>query len=259
MHSCLYVGQVRHRRLLPRPHQFHYRLFMAYLDLDELPDVFQKYWLWSTKRTAVARFRRNDHLGDNKTPLATAVRDVVEARTGQRPLGPIRLLTHLAYFGYRFNPVSFYYCYDEQGHTIQAIVAEINNTPWGEQYCYVLGEADNSGDDKTKKFQFDKDFHVSPFMPMDMRYDWRFTTPGKKIFVHMENYQDQQKQFDASLQLTRNPINSANLAGALLHFPFMTIKVITAIYYQALRLWLKRIPFYDRSGNKEAPDSVKPS
>ena len=129
MHSAIYHGSLRHRRFAPRPHVFGYPLFMVYLDLAELDTVFKGHWLWSTRRAAPARFVRADHLGDPAQPLDQAVRDLVESRGGQRPLGPIRLLTHLRYFGYAFNPVSFYYCFDAAGERVECIVAEVNNTP----------------------------------------------------------------------------------------------------------------------------------
>ena len=143
MNSCIYTGTVRHRRVNPVPHAFTYRLFMMYLDLGELPAVFQQRWLWSVDRPNVASFRRSDHVGDPGTPLEGSIRALVAERTGQTPDGPIRLLTHCRYFGYVFNPVSFFFCYDGSGEHVEAIVAEITNTPWGERHCYVLGERDN--------------------------------------------------------------------------------------------------------------------
>jgi DUF1365 family protein len=137
MNSCIYEGRVRHTRTTPVGHTFDYRLFMMYLDLDELPTLFQKRWLWSVSRPALARFHRDDHIGDPAESLSESVRKLVEAETGKRPEGPIRLLTNLAYFGYCFNPVSFYYCFSEDGETVETIVAEVNNTPWGERDTYV--------------------------------------------------------------------------------------------------------------------------
>jgi len=243
MQSAIYRGWVRHRRFAPREHSFRYRLFMMYLDLAELEEVFRGRWLWSTRRFALARFRREDHLGDPRVSLDRAVRDLVECNTGRRPTGPIRLLTHLRYFGYGFNPVSFYYCFDASGAHVETIVAEVNNTPWGEQHCYVLPEARNEGAGQHKRFRFAKDFHVSPFMPMDLDYDWRFSPPETRLNVHMR-LNSKAKMFDATLELQREPLNGANLARVLTAFPFMTIKVIAAIHWEALKLWLKRVPFH---------------
>jgi DUF1365 family protein len=257
MHSSLYVGQVRHRRFGPKPHAFAYRLFMLYLDLRELPELFARHWLWSYQRPNLAWFRRADHLGDPQVPLDTAVRDLVERSGAPRPDGPIRLLTHLRYFGYCFNPVSFYFCFDQRDQRVDTIVAEVNNTPWKQQYCYVLH---NDGGDRpgtARRYQLDKRFHVSPFMDMAMRYDWRFSHPGERLAVHMENHTQTHKLFDATLSLQRRPIDSANLASALLRYPLMTARLTGAIYYQALRLWLKRTPFFPHPEKKEAPDPVK--
>ena len=138
MQSCLYLGSLRHRRHAPRPHAFRYRVFMTYLDLGELDEVFRGRWLWSTRRPALAWMRRADYLGDPAVPLDEAVRERVARETGERPRGPIRLLTHLRMLGACFNPVSFYYCFDQAGERVETIVAEITNTPWNERHAYVL-------------------------------------------------------------------------------------------------------------------------
>ena len=257
MHSRLYVGQVRHRRFKPTDHSFHYGIFMAYLDLDELPGLFTRHWYTSLNRLNIVSFWRKHHLGASNTDLASAVRDFVYQQTTQRPQGPIRLLTHLSYFGYRFNPVSFYYCFDESGAQLEYIVSEINNTPWGEQYSYVHTVTDHK--QASARFQFKKAFHVSPFMPMEIDYDWRFRCPGDHLNVHMINKQEGQKIFDATLQLRQQPFTGTRLVLNLLRFPLVTLKVITAIYYQALRLWLKRVPFHSHPAHKEAPVAVKDS
>ncbi|WP_455223024.1 DUF1365 domain-containing protein [Kaarinaea lacus] len=248
MKSCIYTGQVRHRRFAPRAHEFHYRLFMMYVDLAELPLLFDKHWLWSSKKFALAWFRREDHYGKPGVRLEESIRQLVQKDTGHRPRGPIRLLTHFRYFGYCFNPVSFYYCFDEADTQVETIVAEVNNTPWGERHCYVLPEKRNIGNPQHKRFQFGKDFHVSPFMDTDIDYDWRFSQPGEQLNVHMENYQQgtnrQKKIFDATMVMQQRPLTTFNLTKTLIRFPFMTGKVIAGIYYQALKLWLKKFPFY---------------
>ncbi|NJD33077.1 MAG: DUF1365 domain-containing protein [Gammaproteobacteria bacterium] len=244
MHSCLYKGWVRHRRHAPGPHAFRYRVCMLYLDLAELPQALDGHWLWSARRPALARWHRRDHHGDPGERLDESIRALASQRGGGRPEGPIRLLTNPRYFGYGFNPVSFYYCFDASDTRIEAIVAEINNTPWGERHCYVLPSAANAGRPSRLRFRFGKDFHVSPFMPMDLDYDWRFSVPGERLLVHMENWRRGEHVFDATLSLAREPIGSKSLAGALAAYPFMTAKVAGAIYWQALRLWLKRTPFF---------------
>jgi DUF1365 family protein len=222
MQSCIYHGQVRHRRFAPIPHTFRYPPFMMYLDLDELPTLFKGRWLWSVERSAPARFRRRDHFGDPQVPLAQAVREIVERQTGHEPQGPIRLLTHLRYFGYCFNPVSFYFCHDSTGSHVETIVAEITNTPWGERYCYVLNDPHDEAHDTKKRYRFHKTFHVSPFMSMDVDYDWRFLAPGKQLVIHMGNRKAGSKFFDATLTLTRREISGPTLAWCLIRYPFMT-------------------------------------
>ena len=244
MHSAIFSGQVRHRRFEPVEHAFSYRLFMMYLDLDEVDTVFDGRWFWSTRRAAPARYRREDHLGDPQRPLADCVRSLVATESGHRPEGPIRLLTHLQYFGYCFNPVSFYYCFDAEDQRVEAIVAEVNNTPWGERTCYVLrDDSDRVG--PHQRFSPPKRMHVSPFMPMDVDYDWRFRAPDERLTVHMENYRKGDKMFDATLDLQRQEIGAGVLAKNLAVHPFMTGKVIAAIHWQALKLWIKGSPVYD--------------
>jgi DUF1365 family protein len=254
MQSCLYSGQVRHRRFGPVEHHFSYSLFMMYLDLAELPRLFTGRWLWSAEHFALAQFRRSDHLGDPHLPLDHAVRTLVEQRTGQRPHGPIRLLTHLRYFGYCFNPVSFYFCYDEADQHVETLVAEVTNTPWNEQYCYVLSEALNEGSREKKRYRFGKRFHVSPFMDMEVDYDWRLGAPGQQLTIHLENHNTNGKFFDATMRLARQEISGPMLAWALLRYPFMTGRVIAAIYVQALRLKLKKAPFYSHPDQRLADE-----
>ncbi len=242
---------------MPRPNRFRYRIYLTFLDLAELPALFDRFWLWSARAPALAWFRRADFLGDPAVPLDIAVRDRIESECGERPLGPIRLLTHIRHFGYNFNPVSFYYVYDASGSQLEFIVAEITNTPWEERHSYVLrlAAAQRSGP-QVWRWQFDKQFHVSPFLPMDMRYDWRFSAPGESLDVHMTNLRGNEVVFDATLSLTRVPITSGSLARALLSVPFITLKVVTLIYWQALVLLLKRTPFYTHPDKTGVPGSA---
>jgi DUF1365 family protein len=242
MNSRIYKGWVKHRRTAPTQNEFRYRMFMLYLDLAELPELFDGMPLWSARRWAPAWFKRSDYLGAPDVPLDQAVRDLVEARTGERPRGPIRLLTHLRYFGYCMNPVSFYYCFDETGVRVATIVAEITNTPWKERHQYVLPV---QGAARLKHFTFDKQFHVSPFLPMDMQYEWDFSEPKQRLFVHMQNLEHGERVFEATLALRQRAVSSRALLGVLAAFPLMTVKVIAAIHWQALKLWLKRTPIFD--------------
>jgi DUF1365 family protein len=246
MNSALYSGWIRHRRFGPARNSFRYRIFMSYIDLAELPRLFEGRWFWSARRPALAWFRRKDFLGPTHLPLDEAVRALVRERIGVRPTGPIRLLTHLRHFGYSFNPVSFYYVFDAADSRVETIVAEITNTPWRQRHAYVMpvATAARGAPDAAWRFSFEKQFHVSPFMPMDMRYEWSFGAPAEGLHVHMENWRAGQQHFDATLDLRRREMTAASLAQALIHFPLITVKVSALIYWQALKLWWKRAPFH---------------
>ncbi len=258
--SALYTGWIRHRRYAPHAHAFTYKLFLMYLDLAEIDRVFAGRWLWSAKRRNLAEFRRSDYLGDPAVPLDVAVRDRVQQHTGCRPIGPIRLLAHLRYFGQCFNPVSFYYCYAADGRTLQTVVAEITNTPWKQRHCYVLPVDDSTAHGDVHAWHFDKKFHVSPFMAMAHAYAWRLGIPGEQLRVHMDVLsagavpgQPSAREFDATLVLERKPLDGPHLAAALWRFPFMTLRVLGAIHWQALRLWWRGNPVHDHPDKRSKP------
>ena len=225
-----------------------------FLDLEELPTLFDIHPLWSYRRWNVAYFRRKDHFGDASVPVDTAVRDLVQAQLGNRPAGPIRLLTHLRYFGYCFNPASFYYCYNASDTRVETIVVEIHNTPWLERHCYVLGDMHNEHPvNHWRRFRFKKNFHVSPFIDMDIHYDWRFRVPSEIIRVHMIDMEKGKTLFDASLMLKRRPITHKELTRVLIKYPIMTMKVTAMIYFQSLRLLLKNTPFFTHPKKRSLP------
>jgi DUF1365 family protein len=253
MNSCLYVGQLAHRRLTPVVHAFQYRLFMVYLDLAELDRVFSGRWLWSVERCNWATFKRSDHLR-RPGKLEEAVRDTVREQLGFAPSGPVRILTLLRYGGYCFNPISIYYCFAKDGTTLEAIVAEVHNTPWGEEYARALDARQGPSDGDYHLFELDKEFHVSPFMPPDLRYAWRFTVPAEKLGVRMDLFREGKLVFDAALELERRPLSGGWLARVLLLWPCMTARVITSIYWQALKLLVKGAPVFQHPKHPTAKE-----
>jgi len=244
MNSAIYEGTVRHRRFGPVQHSFRYRIFYVYVDLGELPEAFDGLFGWSARRPAIACFDRADHLGDPSAPLDVAVRDLVESRTANRPEGAIRLLTLPKTLGVSFNPISVYYCFDSQ-EKLSHLVAEVDNTPWGERHCYVVdAEEDNFGSNALLRFRVPKKLHVSPFHPMTQRYEWRFNRPGRSLVVHMENLEGDEIKTDATLVLRRKPLDRRHATLALLRHPGMSWTVLAGIYGQAARLWWKGAPYH---------------
>lgn len=238
--SAIYEGTIRHHRLQPRSHIFNYRVFMMYLDLDELDTVFSLSHWWSTSRFSPAQFRRNDFIGPSNITTSQAVRDCVHEATGVMIDGPIRLLCNLRYFGFMINPISCYYCFDQR-ENLRYIVAEVTNTPWKEKVHYVIPCSENS---PFQRHQFEKRLHVSPFMPMQMSYHWKSKTPDSSIRIHLENWNSTEQVFSATLSLHRVELNKNSMNRVLLRFPLMTLKVAAAIHWQALRLFLKKIPLF---------------
>ncbi len=239
MKSCIYKGLVSHQRYSPRAHGFTYSLFMMYVDLDELPTLFDRFLLWSVNKPNLASFYRKDHHG-KEANLADSIRTLIYEKTGDRVGGPIRLLTHFRYFGYVFNPLSVYFCYDKSGEELTHVVAEVMNTPWKEQHCYVISNQQNN---ETISFSHQKEFHVSPFLNMDLQYRWKIQKPDEHMNIHIENWEKDEKVFDASIYLDQIQLNAKNLRSVLFKFPLMTLKVTSMIHYEALKLWLKGIQY----------------
>jgi DUF1365 family protein len=240
--SCLYRGWVRHRRYGAVAHALRTDLFMLYLDLEELPQLFDGYRIASARGRALAEFRRSDHVGDPERGLAEEIRALVAARTGERPDGPVRLLTNLRYFGHCFNPVSFYYCHEAGTGSIRAIVAEVTNTPWQERHAYVL--SNERPGSSIMRGRFAKEFHVSPFMGMDHTYAWRMTTPGPRLIAHIESLQEGATVFDATVSLERRDLTQKSLARMLARYPLLTLRVLGQIYSHGLALRLKGARYF---------------
>jgi DUF1365 family protein len=263
--SAVYEGWVRHRRFDPVEHSFRYRFFLTYLDLAELPGVLDPYPLYSARRRAPARFRRADYLGDPARPLDVCVRDVVADSGAPRPTGPVRLLTGLRYLGHSFNPVSFYYCFDPTGRRVEAVVAEVENIPWGERHAYVLSRGEREG--TVLASELEKNHHVSPLMGMDQTYSFRAGTPGERLQVHIESRPREgatlaagrdggpaPKTFDATLSLQRRELSRPLMLGLLARYPAMSLQVVAKIYAQAARLKLKGARYHPHpEGAEVAP------
>ena len=241
--SALYEGSVRHRRVAIRAREFRYSIYMAYVDLEELPGLLRGRLV--SARPGVVRFRRSDYLGDPREDLATAARERVRELTGRRPDGPVRLLTNLRSFGHCFNPVSFYYCFDRPGERVEAVLAEVTNTPWGDRYAYALSHS-NGG--RVLSGRSGKALHVSPFMGMDHEYEWRVSVPGETLSVHIESHRAGARAFDATLNLARRELTSRSLASATARHPMNTLHVLARIYGQALRLKLGGVPVHPNPG-----------
>ncbi len=248
MHSCLYQGRVLHERFRPVRHRFTYGLYMLWIDLDELA-LLPRCGIACDRPWALASFSERDHQAAENGTLADEIREVVQADSGVRPSGPIRLLTQLRYLGYYFSPLNLYYCFDAEDCHVETIVAEVSNTPWHETHRYVLGPGNRqpayrhpSSDDL--HFAHPKQFHVSPFMSMDGEYRWQVSPPGPAMQVGIQLIEQGYPLFTAALELRRRPLTRGQLARMFLNYPFMTARITSAIYWQAWKLWWKKCPYY---------------
>jgi uncharacterized protein len=236
--SAIYTGTVRHRRFSVRRKQFTHGVAMAYIDLDEMPRLLGGRLV--SPRPGLVRLRRSDYLGPADVPLDEAVRARVAESTGHRPAGPVRMLTHLRTFGHCFNPVTIYYCFDPD-ERLQALVAEVTSTPWGERRAYVISR---DGPGLILRGEQAKMMHVSPFMGMDQRYVWNAGTPGETLSVHIENREGDQRVFDATLALHHEPFTRKALARATARYPAATVRMLALIYAHAAVAWLRGIPIH---------------
>lgn len=278
IHSSIYTGWIRHRRFVPVKNEFHYPIFMMYLDLDELASLFEKKWYCAIEGFNLVSFKRQDYFQPQKPDLKQAVIDKVCLYYAEHQCIPpvihsVRMLGHVRYLGFNFNPVVFYYCFDEYNQLI-AILSEITNTPWGERHAYVHAIAGHSEFKNTDmrfshyknnvnnhkyKFEFEKIFHVSPFNPMNMNYQWVFSQAKEQLHVHMNNFIQSdkgEKHFDATLKLKKSDFEK-NLSSILIQQPLITVKVMWGIYWQALKLWVKRARFYPHPKSNDTIATTK--
>jgi DUF1365 family protein len=239
---AIYTGTLRHRRFRPRRHEFTYSLFMAMLDIDRIPEAMQVSPAASYNRFNWAAFVERDHFGDPGKTLRQRVEADAASHGVKLPGGPIYLLTHLRYLGYCFNPISLFYCCDGAGK-VQAVLAEVNST-FGESRNYWLDAAKRLESANSLRYRTAKTMHVSPFMPMELDYDFTLTEPEERLVAHMETLDGGHPLFDATLTLKREEWSAKNLHGALARLPWMTAKVMAAIHWEALRLWAKRVPVF---------------
>lgn len=249
MDSAIYFGTVRHRRFRPVPHNFSYGVFMAFLDIDRIKELTGISRLLSYNRFNWATYDERDHFGDPQLSLRHRLERDAAAHGVSLPNGPVFLLTHLRYLGYNFNPVSFFYCYDAQ-EQLQLVLAEVNST-FGESHNYWLSQDNELPSPNAKRYRHAKALHVSPFMSMKLDYTFTLAPPDRKLVVHMDTIEDGKPFFDATLILERRPWSVGSLHYALLSHPWMTVKVIGAIHWEALRLYLKRVPVFTHTRRRE--------
>lgn len=250
MNSCIYEGLVRHRRLRPVQHVFQYSIALPMIDLDELDTAFRGSWLWSADRRGIAAIRREDHFGDPSVTLKSAVLEWLRLEGLDDAIGSVRLLTQARYWGYLMNPVSFYFCHRAGDGTLAAVIAEVRNTPWGERHCYLLRPEQFASHGASEPIE--KQFHVSPFMPMSQQYRWQLTLPGETLLIEIENYEAAERMHQATLRLKRRSWSLANLRRLVWRYPWQTQRVALAIYGQALRLWWKGCPFFPHPKHRAA-------
>lgn len=245
--SALYIGKVFHARHVPKKHAFDYNIFLFWLNLDELDDISQKVSGFSTQRFSPIRFKRSDYLGDASIPLKDAVLLRMSELAGRELQGQVFMLGQLRMFGFYFSPVNFFYLQQEDG-SYSHLLAEVSNTPWNERHHYLV--------DLAAQKDCDKAFHVSPFNPLDMRYHWKIKQPNQRLALSL-SCSKEIKHFEASLNLNRKVLNSNTLWRVVLSIPSMTIKTVVGIYWQALKLFIKGVPFYGHPGDKEKAANVR--
>lgn len=247
--SALYFGMVTHRRSRPRRHCLRYRMFWTLLDLDELADIDRRPLPFSHNRFNILSFHDRDHGDGSATPLRAQVdRRLVDA--GITTGGAIRLLTMPRIMGYVFNPISIYFCHRPDA-SLAAILYEVHNT-FGERHTYLY----RAGSTRLDAHDCAKAFHVSPFLNMDMRYDFRARVPDETLSIAIVGSDREGAVIVAGMTGNRRPLDRKNLFRAVALFPLMTLKVIYAIHWNALLLWIKRIPVHPKPQPPSRPVTI---
>lgn len=237
MNSSLYVGTIRHNRQIPRKHHFQYPIFMWFLNLDKLDKLPPLGRWFSTTKWAISRYHRPDYYGDPTLPLADAIRRRMKELTGHPVEGDVYGLMNMRTLGLYFSPVNFYYGYDHEGN-LSHFLAEVSNTPWNErhQYGHYITETQLSPDNP-------KQFHVSPFNPLHQHYRWELTAPTEDLFVQIGVDDERGHIFTAQLNLNRRPLSLKSVKRELMRKPVMAIYMVARIYWQALKLFIKGVPY----------------
>lgn len=256
LRSCLYEGTIGHKRRIDVGHGFSQPIVLAYLDLAELDAAFAAHPLWSTSRPAPVRFRRRDLHGDPAVPLDEAVRSTLAAGLGTAPAGPIRVLTHLRHWAWTFNPISLYFAFDAADTRVEAVLAEVTNTPWHERHAYALS-APPPAEAEATGIRFAKELHVSPFMDLDLDHVLRFSPPGQeRLVVEMDDHRRDDTDelvFSARMVLRRRALDRASMSHVLLHHRLPAHRVSAGIHLNALRLWRKGAPFRRHPKHHRSP------
>ncbi len=249
MRSALYEGTLMHARREPARNVFKYPVLYWLVDLDELPELERRLRLVSWNAPNVVAFRDADHFEDDGLPIKAKVLRFVREHGVELPSeSRIEVLTQLRVLGYVFNPVSFYWCYRPDGE-LACMVAELNNT-FGERLPEVL-----PGDSLT--YEHDKRLHVSPFFGVEGRYRYVFSEPGATVMARVELHQKGRMPLHAVLTGRREELTNASLARALVRYPLMPARITALIHWQALRLWLKRVPFHHKPPFEPGKGSVR--
>lgn len=252
MNSSLYYCTVMHHRLKPLKHRFMYKIFMFYLDLDELDMLAQRLRWFSRNQFNIFSFRDKDHIVRSFSTTKENIKDYLNQNGINLGNGKIFLLTHVRMVGYVFNPVSFYFCFDGQGKPLST-VAEVGNT-FKELKPYFLGPETFTGDEFRQKVK--KYFYVSPFIDLDTTFEFMLPVPEEQLKIRVNDYQGEEKIFISSLTGTRRPLTDGNLLRACFRFPLVTFQVITLIHYHALILLWKKLPFHNKTDNPELQQEV---